>query len=33
MDIYKQMNADLNEEDNDYYKEVENAWREKHGFK
>ena len=33
MDIYKEMNADLNEEDNDYYKEVENAWREKHGFK
>lgn len=33
IDIYKEMNADLNEEDNDYYKEVENAWREKHGFK
>lgn len=33
MDIYKEMGADLNEEDNDYYKEVEAAWREKHGFK
>ena len=33
IDIYEEMGADMNEEDNDYYKEVENAWRKKHGFK
>jgi len=33
MDIYKEMNADLSVEDTSYYKDIERAWRKKHGFK
>lgn len=30
--IYKEMNADMSIDDNDYYKEVYYEWRKKHGF-
>lgn len=30
--IYKEMNADMNNEDSDYYKKVYYDWRKKHGF-
>lgn len=30
--MYKEMGANMNEEDNDYYKDVEAAWCKKHGY-
>jgi hypothetical protein len=31
-DIYKEQKADMSQEDNDYYKDVEAAWYKKHGY-
>lgn len=31
-DIYEEMNANMNIDDNDYYKEIEDKWLKKHGF-